>query len=511
MSKTIKLLLVMGVLTLILFVAENYKSANAQGAKSGPVLSVVLDPKVAKSAMSGRVFLVLSKSEPKGIAPEPRWVEPDPFFGLDVTNLKPGEPLIIDNKWQGFPLENIGKVPPGIYWASANLDLNKASRKIFSSEGNYFSKSVKVEIGSVNQAPTVLVLDQVFHEPQFPETEVVKLAQMESKLLSKFHGRKIMLRAGVALPQSYKDNKDRKYPAIYEVPGFGGNHFAALSSPGRGKTAVEGEEVVHITLDPDCPLGHHVFADSANNGPWGKALTEEFIPFLEKEFRLVPQSWARLVTGHSSGGWSSLWLQLKYPNIFGGVWSTAPDPVDFRDFQKINLYASTQNMFKDEKGKDRPIGRRGETPFLFYKPFSDMEFVMGRGGQLGSFEAVFSERDSQGNPKKLWDRKTGVVDNATAESWKKYDIRLLVENNKDALFGKLKGKIHVYMGDKDTFYLEGATRLLGDTLKKLGSDATVVLFAGKDHSNLMDAELRARINKEMAQTLQKGKQLNSNR
>ena len=511
MSKTIKLLLIMGVLTLLLIVAEKSKSANAQGAKTGPVLSVVLDPKIAKSAMSGRVFLVLSKSESKGITPEPRWIEPDPFFGLDVSSIKPGEPLIIDNKWQGFPLENIGKVPPGTYWASANLDLNKASRKIFSSEGNYFSKSVKVEIGSVNQAPAVLVLDQVFHEPQFPETEVVKLAQMESKLLSKFHGRKIMLRAGVALPQSYKDNKDRKYPTIYEVPGFGGNHFAALSSPGRGKTAVEGEEVVHITLDPDCPLGHHVFADSANNGPWGKALTEEFIPFLEKEFRLIPQSWARLVTGHSSGGWSSLWLQLKYPNVFGGVWSTAPDPVDFRDFQKINLYASNQNMFKDEKGKDRPIGRRGDTPFLFYKPFSDMELVMGRGGQLGSFEAVFSERDSQGNPKKLWDRKTGVVDSDTAESWKKYDIRLLVENNKDALFGKLKGKIHVYMGDKDTFYLEGATRLLGDTLKKLGSDATVVLFAGKDHSNLMDAEMRARISKEMAQSLQKGKQLNSNR
>ena len=511
MSKTIKLLLIMGVLTLLLIVAEKNKSANAQGAKTGPVLSVILDPKVAKSAISGRVFLVLSKSESKGITPEPRWIEPDPFFGLDVSSIKPGEPLIIDNKWQGFPLENIGKVPPGTYWASANLDLNKASRKIFSSEGNYFSKSVKVEIGSVNQAPAVLVLDQVFHEPQFPETEVVKLAQMESKLLSKFHGRKIMLRAGVALPQSYKDNKDRKYPSIYEVPGFGGNHFAALSSPGRGKTAVEGEEVVHITLDPDCPLGHHVFADSANNGPWGKALTEEFIPFLEKEFRLIPQSWARLVTGHSSGGWSSLWLQLKYPNVFGGVWSTAPDPVDFRDFQKINLYASNQNMFKDEKGKDRPIGRRGDTPFLFYKPFSDMELVMGRGGQLGSFEAVFSERDSQGYPKKLWDRKTGVIDSDTAESWKKYDIRLLVENNKDALFGKLKGKIHVYMGDKDTFYLEGATRLLGDTLKKLGSDATVVLFAGKDHSNLMDAELRARISKEMAQSLQKGKQLNSNR
>lgn len=501
----------MGALTLGLFVSEKARAANSQSIKTGPAISILLDPKVATSPMSGRVFLVLSKSESKGITPEPRWVDPDPFFGLDVLALKPGEPIIYDNKWQGFPLENVGKVPPGNYWASAILDLNKASRKIFSSEGNYFSKSVKIEIGGAVQNPTTLVLDQVFHEPQFPETEVVKLAQMESKLLSKFHGRKIMLRAGVALPQSYKDKKDNKYPAIYEVPGFGGNHFAALSSPGRGKTLVEGEEVVHIMLDPDCPLGHHVFADSANNGPWGKALTEEFIPFLEKEFRLIPQTWARLVTGHSSGGWSSLWLQVKYPNIFGGVWSTAPDPVDFRDFQKINLYASNQNMFKDEKGQDRPIGRKGDTPFLFYKPFSDMEFVMGRGGQLGSFEAVFSEKDEQGNPKKLWDRKTGVIDLKTAESWKKYDIRLLVENNKDALFGKLKGKIHVYMGDKDTFYLEGATRLLGDTLKKLGSDAIVVLYPGKDHSSLMDAEMRARINKEMAQALQTGRLLNSNR
>ncbi len=511
MSKIAKSLLAIVVLVLVIFPAEYNQKAKAQGTKNGLSLSVILDPKIARSSMSGRMFLVLAKSESKGITPEPRWVDPDPFFGLDVLNLKPGEPILIDNKWQGFPLENIGKIPPGSYWASAILDLNKASRKIFSSEGNYFSKCVKVEVGGKNQTPTNLVLDQVFHEPQFPETELVKLAQMESKLLSKFHGRKIMLRAGVALPQSYNNNKDRKYPGIYEVPGFGGNHFAALSSPARGKTMVETEEVIHIMLDPDCPLGHHVFADSANNGPWGKALTEEFIPFLEKEFRLIPQSWARLVTGHSSGGWSSLWLQVKYPNVFGGVWSTAPDPVDFRDFQKINLYASNQNMFKDEKGQDRPIGRKGDTPFLFYKPFSDMESVMGRGGQLGSFEAVFSEKDSQGNPKKLWDRKTGVVDNSTSENWKKYDIRLLVENNKDALFGKLKGKIHVYMGDKDTFYLEGATRLLGDTLKKLGSDATVVLFAGKDHSSLLDAELRTRINKEMAQALQKGNQPNSNR
>ncbi len=479
--------------------------------KIRPLFTVTLDPTVSKEPVSGRIYLVLSKSQSSTITPEPRWVDPDPFFSQNITTIKPGETIRLGNDLKGFPLENLEKIAPGSYWASAALDLNKASRKIFSSEGNFYSKSVQVQIGQNSLLPTELVLNAVFHEPAFPETELVKLAQMESNSLTKFNGRKTRIRAGVALPASYKTNPTKKYPVVYEIPGFGGNHFAALSSPVRGKTLLETEEVVHITLDPDCPLGHHTFADSANNGPWGYALTQEFIPFLEKEFRLIPEPWARLVTGHSSGGWSSLWLQVKYPSIFGGVWSTAPDPVDFRDFQRINLYSPNQNMFKDEKGVSRPIGRKGETPFLFYKPFSDMEEVMARGGQLGSFEAVFSDRDAMGNPKKLWDRKTGVVDQFVAETWKKYDIHLILENNWATLSSKLQGKIHVYMGSLDTFYLEGATRLLGDSLKKLGSDAKVELFEGKDHSSIMDANLRNRINKEMATAIQLGRQKNSNR
>ena len=156
--------------------------------------------------------------------------------------------------------------------------------------------------------------------------------------------------------------------------------------------------MIHVVLDPNCHHGHHVFADSANNGPYGKALIEELIPAIEKRFRAIPRPAARLLTGHSSGGWSSLWLQVTYPDFFGGVWSTAPDPVDFRDFQRIDLYRAGENMFADARGVPRPIARRGTEPVLFYKPFSDMEVVMGHGGQLASFEAVFSERGDDGYP-----------------------------------------------------------------------------------------------------------------
>ncbi len=215
--------------------------------------------------------------------------------------------------------------------------------------------------------------------------------------------------------------------------------------------------MIWVVLDANCRLGHHVFADSENNGPVGTALVKELIPHIEKQYR---GSGTRFITGHSSGGWSSLWLQVAYPDIFAGCWSTAPDPVDFRDFQMINVYKKDENMFTDAKGKRRPIARSGQKPTLFYKPFSDMEEYMGRGGQLASFEAVFSPKGSDGKPRQLWDRKTGEIDSEIANAWEKYDIRLVLERNWKTLGPKLAGKIHVYMGDEDTFYLDGATRLL---------------------------------------------------
>ena len=209
------------------------------------------------------------------------------------------------------------------------------------------------------------------------------------------------------------------------------------------------------------------------------------------------------MTGHSSGGWSSLWLQVAYPDVFGGVWSTAPDPVDFRDFQRIDIYRPGANMFTDEHNEPRPLARSGGKPSIFYKAFSDMEVVVGHGEQLGSFEAVFSPRGADGKPRQLWNRVTGAIDPEVAHSWEKYDIRLTLEQNWKTLGPKLAGKLHVYMGGEDTFYLDGATRLLQESLKHLHSDAVVEIFPGKNHGSLMDAQLRQRIAREMADRFRK--------
>jgi hypothetical protein len=467
-----------------------------------PPVELTYSKHVADS-FTGRVFVIASKTpiSEMGTPPGPSWFKPYPFFAQEVTKWGADAPLAFKPQYALQPWDKLDK---GKYYLQAILDLDLGGMSFVSSPGNAYSKPVMVDLSKAPAEPIKLHIDQVIPAKKFEETGRVKYVEIESKLLSAFHKKPMKLRAGVVLPKSHdspvppgSDGKSlRRYPVIYEIPGFSGNHFAAFK--GEGRTDVAGVEMLYVVLDPNCRLGHHTFADSDNNGPYGQALVEELIPHIETRFRAIGKPGARFVTGHSSGGWSSLWLQVTYPDFFGGTWSTAPDPVDFRDFQLVNIYDPKQNLFKNEKNELRPLARADGKVILHYKPFNDMEVVMGRGGQLFSFEAVFSPKGKNGKPMPLWNRDTGVIDLKVAEAWKRYDIRLILEQNWKTLGPKLKGKLHVYMGSEDTFYLEGATKLLQESQKKLGSDAVIELFPGKHHGNLLDADLRKRIANEMA-------------
>jgi S-formylglutathione hydrolase FrmB len=303
--------------------------------------------------------------------------------------------------------------------------------------------------------------------------------------------------AMLLVPEEYGENADRKYPAIYVIPGFGGNDRQALGFLNMiGQTDVP---FVKVGLDPTTPLGHGVFADSANNGPWGEALTTELIPFLESKFRLISESRGRFLTGHSSGGWSSLWLQVTYPDFFGGTWSGSPDSVTFRDFCGINLYEPGVNFYRDANGNRRPIWRREGGVRLYLEDFARLEDVIGPGGQVHAFEAVFGPRGPDGRPKLVFDRQSGNVDPAVIEAWKRYDIVKILEDHWTTLGPKLSGKITVIMGGADDFYLDGAARILKQTLERLGSDARVFIEPGLDHGSIMGSEPYRNVLREMSE------------
>ncbi len=445
---------------------------------------------------SGRVYVFLSRrqTEPRL---GPGWFNPEPFLALDVSAWRPSEALEVAPSDAAvltfprtFPTELTG------YRAQAVARFNAWERNIGTGPGNTYSRTVALDSG----ANTVeLVLDQIGPERSFTETEWSRLLDMRSQLLSTFHGRDVHLRAAVTLPASYRDQPERRYPVIFEIPGFGGTHHAGRRNEPVHAQNAGGVEFLRVLLDPSSPLGHHVFADSANNGPVGQALVTELIPELDRQYRTIAEPGARFLTGHSSGGWSSLWLQVTYPDVFGGVWSISPDPVDFRDFQRINLYRAGENMFVDPAGNRRPLARRGGQVLIWYDDFSWMEHVLGPGGQLHSFEAVFSPRGPDGTPRLVWDRHSGAVDTEVAKTWEHYDIRLVLERNWESLGPKLAGRLHVFMGEQDTFYLEGATALLKASLGQLGSDAVAEILAGHDHGSLITPELQQRMRGEMVE------------
>lgn len=469
----------------------------------GTTFDVVFSSKIRTKPIDARVYVMLAPAlgvqEPRI---GPNWFEPRPFYARDAKDWKPGETLRFDDRADGFPAP-LSKLRPGKYRAQAVVRLNLDTHKIGDGPGNAFGAVASISIEADKAANIAIpVVDRLVVEPKFKETDTIRLIEIPSPLLSAFYKRPIRQRAALIAPQGALDSGNiKKYPVVYIIPGFGGDHTMASDFANQGGRGGFGRDYLRVVLDPDCYTGHHVFADSATNGPRDRALIEELIPYIETRYPAVADPRARLLNGHSSGGWASLWLQVAHPDDFNGTWSTSPDPVDFRDFQRIDLYSPNQNMFRDSQGRRRPLARIGEKPVLFYEDFSRMEDVIGDGGQLHSFEAVFSPLDSRGRPRPLYDRKTGAVDRETAKDWEKYDIRLFLERRWKTLGPKLQGKIRVYTGGLDTFYLEGAAKLLKESLARLGSDAVVEIFPGKDHGSILDAGLVERLDREMRERI----------
>jgi len=445
-----------------------------------PSFKITFDPALQPGPYTGRVYIALSRDPVK----EPRdgmgsWFNPPPLYSLDVSRIAPGGTVTIDGSalYNPTPLD---KLEPGEWHVQAvarrSLDCPDPGR----GPSDLYSDPQTFSLPGA-AAPIELRLTNVVQATPFQETDDAKLFEMVSPSLSKFLDHEFTLHAGVILPDGWAAHPDEHYPIVYIIPGFGGDHMAASRMSRRRGPEDPTRKVLQVILDPKCFLGHSVFADSANNGPWGAALVTELIPALEARFRGPQDPNHRYVTGGSSGGWGSLWVMITHPDDFASCWSHVPDPVDFRDFQRIDLYKPGTNMFKDEEGNRRPLARQGDKVLLYYDDFVARETVVGPGGQIHSFEACFSPHGPDGKPLLVFDRTTGAVNTEVAKTWEAYDIRLYLERHWDTLGPKLAGKLHIFAGEVDTFYLEGAVKLLKPALEQLGGDAEVIIVPGMAH------------------------------
>jgi Putative esterase len=428
----------------------------------------------------------------------------------DISTTLPGRTVDVDPDEVAFPTP-LSKAPAGDYWVMALLDRDNNAAYRFVTPGDLVMKARKLP--ALNPATAGLVkltLDQKVPDPPAPKVpEGVESLDFVSPALTAFWGRDIHMRGWVVVPPSYSKGSDR-FPVVYYTHGYGALLNDLLHAAGKiqDKTAAgKYPEMIWVVLDESLPSGTHEFADSVNNGPWGKALTEELIPYLESKYRMDAQPSGRFLTGHSSGGWATMWLQVRYPKIFGGTWSTSPDPTDFHAFTGPDLVSTPQqNFFRAPDGHAWPLVRMNNVDVELLQEYAKQEIVIGpMGGQMASFEWVFSPRCPDGRPCKLFDRVTGEVNPEVAKYWEEhYDVAHLVQSRWGEIGPDVKGKIHLMVGTWDTFHLDEPAHKLQAVLEPLGADAHFTFIPERDHFNLYKGDLDEKIAREMYEVARPG-------
>jgi hypothetical protein len=479
--------------------------------------------------VTGRAYVVLTRdgeSEPR----EQVGIDGVPFWGEEVREMAGGEEVAItpgSEQVIGYPLHDLSTVPPGEYFAQAFLNVyttfnradghtlqmhlnSGAGQSPWRAPGNAYGEPLAVRVDPKAGGSIHLAINQVIPpvepvpeggslqqgNPQ-DQGELVRFVKIRSEALSEFWGRDMYIGANVLLPTDYWVSADRHYPVLYltgHFPGrsapFGytedeeaeGGRNAGFSdfwrSPGSPKLIL----VTVRDANPFYDTGHSV--NSANVGPYGDAFTRELIPYLEEEFRILPEEGARILAGGSTGGWEALAIQIFNPDFFGGAWGWCPDPVDFHYYQIVNVYED-ENAYEtggDWVKVERPNARRPDgTVVSTIRQEMYYERAVGpdgrSGGQWAIWEALFSPVGENGYAAPIWDRVTGEIDREVAEYWREHwDLTNHLVREWPTLGPSLTGKLHVAVGDMDSYYLNNAVELMQTALAPLEDPAPLATF-----------------------------------
>jgi hypothetical protein len=491
------------------------------GAATATVFSISFPETGSDKPLDGRILLILS-TDPSA---EPRMQINDTpktqiIFGIDVDGMRPGQARIVDASAAGYPIKSLRDVPPGEYYVQAvlhryetfhradgytvKLPMDRGEGQHWNiAPGNLYSTPRKVTV-SATAGTISIVLDQEIPPITPPQdTKYIRHLKIQSALLTKFWGRPIYLSANVLVPEGFDAHPDVHYPVIIDEDHFNADFGGFRTEPPDPNLKPDYSERFHISgynriqqqeaykfyqqwSGPGFPrvliaeINHanpyyddSYAVNSANLGPYGDAIETELIPAIEKQFRGIGQGWARFAYGGSTGGWESMAVQMFYPDHYNGAFIACPDPVDFRAFMTANLYQDKNAFYMQGAHSDIPQpGMRdylGRT-LITMQSVNEYELALGSRGRSGEqfdiWQAVYSPVGKDGYPQPIFDKETGVIDPAVAAYWKEhYDLGAILQRDWATLGPKLQGKLHVYVGSADTYFLTDAVYYLEDFLK----------------------------------------------
>jgi hypothetical protein len=509
-------------LSLALAVLISIFAATRSGAQntSSPKFEISFPASLDKGPIDGRLLLLISTStegEPRLQINED--LNTQQVFGVDVGGWKPGEGKTVDQSAFGYPRRSLADVPAGEYTVQAllhryetfkradghtvKLPMDRGEGQQWSrAPGNLYSTPKRMRIDG--NTPITIALDKVIPPIDPPkDTKYIKHIKIQSERLTKFWGRPMHLGAHVLLPEGFDSHPEARYPLVifhgHFPADFGGfreqppdpnlkpdyNQRFKLSGYNRivqehahqfykEWTGPNFPRFIIIEIQHANPYYDDSYAvNSANLGPYGDAITYELIPEIEKRFRGIGKGWARFLYGGSTGGWEAMAVQMFYPEEYNGSWAACPDPIDFRAYTVVNIYEHENAYYADSKWKRMP--RPGKRNYLgelsaTVEDLNYMELALGTnsrsGGQWDIWQAVYSPVGSDGYPKPIWDKLTGKIDRSVAEYWREnYDLGYILKRDWAKLGPKLEGKLNIYVGEADNYFLNNAVYLVEDFLK----------------------------------------------
>ena len=512
-------------------------------AQSGPSITVEVPaasfPAGVRS-LTGHLLVVFSKHSETDEEPRDQVQEQydsAQAFGVDVSDLKPGGTVVIDNATAGYPLRHLLEVPAGSYFVQAVFNVYEpfhlASGKTVllppdRGEGQHWNRKpgnpydAPVKLDWSPAAKLRLTLDRVIPPVPTPDELLAKdpgakpylrYVHMRSAKLSAFWGRDMFLSAWVLLPPGFSEHPGAHYPTVvyqdHFSPGFGLAFRTVPPTPemkGRERSRAEAgygffedwtngrmPHMLVVSIQNANPYYDDSYVmDSANVGPYGSAVTEELVPEIERQFRGIGQGWARATFGGSTGGWEALASQIFYPDFYNGTWAACPDPVDFHDYQNVNLYEDANAFVRRADFGSVPIAADRKADGSILATTGDevqFEYVLGTHGRSGEqwniWQAVYSPQGPDGLPVPVWNDQTGAIDKQVVQYWHDHwDLTAVLERDWATLGPKLEGKVHVQAGEGDTYFLNNAVHRMQhmlDGTRNPHSDASFQYGAGAPH------------------------------
>ncbi len=489
---------------------------------TAPSVVISFPSSVSSRPLDGRIILIFAtsdRSEPRNQVTS--GLAAAQVFGIDVDEMAPGATIAIDGTVFGYPVQSLDDVPAGGYYVQAvlhryetfhlatghtvKLPMDRGEGQNWRrAPGNLYSSPHWIDFDPRSSTSIRITLDRIMPQiPDPPETEYVKHVKIQSRLLTEFWGRPMHLGAHVLLPKGFDEHPEARYPLMvfhghfpYDFGGFRTeppdttepcvysarfrvdcyNRIQQHEAYDfyRTWTSDTFPRFLIIEVQHANPYYDDSYAvNSANLGPYGDAIQYELIPYIENQFRGIGEGWARFTYGGSTGGWEALAVQTFYPDEYNGTFAACPDPIDFRAYTLVDIYKDENAYVREGPFTRVPVPGHRDWLGQVDRTMADwnhLELVIGTknrsGDQFDIWEAVYSPMGEDGYPKRLWDKQTGAIDRTVAEYWREhYDLRHILERDWQTLGPKLEGKIHIYVGDMDNYYLNNAVYLMEDFLE----------------------------------------------